>query len=62
MLAVIAWLADREERSGVAAKVPEQVRLTLEEATVSHAFELFVIALPLACLALGGVVWYRRRT
>ena len=61
MLSVLAWLADREERSGVAPKTPDLVRLSLEEGTVAHAFQLFVIGLPLACLALAGVVWYRRR-
>jgi ABC-2 type transport system permease protein len=61
MLSVLAWLADREERSGVAPKIPSEVRLSLEEGTVARAFQLFVLALPLACLALAGVVWYRRR-
>jgi len=61
VLSVLAWLADREERSGVAPKIPDQVRLSLEEGTVAHAFQLFVIGLPAACLALAGVVWYRRR-
>jgi hypothetical protein len=42
--------------------VPEQVRLTLEEGTVARAFQLFVVALPLSCLALAGLVWYRRRS
>jgi ABC-type uncharacterized transport system involved in gliding motility auxiliary subunit len=60
-LSVLSWLADREERSGIAPKVPDQVRLSLEEGTVTHAFELFVIGLPAVCLALAGVVWYRRR-
>jgi len=62
VLSVIAWLTDREERSGVAPKIPEQVRLTLEERTVARAFQLFVIALPLGCLALAALVWYRRRS
>jgi len=61
MLSVLAWLADREERSGVAPKIPAQVRLSLEEGTVAHAFQLFVIGLPAACLVLAGLVWYRRR-
>ncbi len=61
MLSVLAWLADREERSGVAPKTPDQVRLSLEEGTVAHAFQLFVIGLPAVCLLLAGVVWYRRR-
>ena len=61
VLSVIAWLADREERSGVAAKIPDQMRLTLEEGTVWRAFQLFVIGLPAACLALAALVWYRRR-
>ena len=61
MLSVLAWLSDREERSGVAPKIPDQVRLALEEETVARAFQLFVIGLPLACLALAALVWYRRR-
>ncbi|HET6146786.1 MAG TPA: Gldg family protein [Polyangia bacterium] len=62
VLSVIAWLTDREERAGIAPKVPEQVRLTLEASTVARAFQLFVVALPLGCLALAVLVWYRRRS
>jgi hypothetical protein len=62
VLSVIAWLTDREERAGIAPKVPEQVRLTLEGRTVARAFQLFVVALPLGCLALAALVWYRRRS
>jgi hypothetical protein len=61
MLSVLAWLADREDRSGVAPKIPAEMRLTLEEGAVAHAFQLFVIALPAVCLGLAGIVWYRRR-
>jgi ABC-2 type transport system permease protein len=61
MLSVLAWLADREDRSGVAPKIPTEMRLTLEEGAVAHAFQLFVIALPAVCLVLAGLVWYRRR-
>ena len=61
MLSVLAWLADREDRSGVAPKIPTEMRLTLEEGAVAHAFQLFVIALPAVCLGLAGIVWYRRR-
>jgi hypothetical protein len=61
MLSVLAWLSDREERAGIAPKVPDQLRLSLEEGTVARAFQLFVIALPLSCLALAALVWYRRR-
>jgi ABC-2 type transport system permease protein len=61
LLSVIAWLTDHEERSGVAPKIPEQLRLSLEEGTVTRAFQLFVIGVPLACLALAALVWYRRR-
>jgi len=61
VLSTIAWLADRPERAGIAPKVPQQIRLTLDQGTVATAFRLFVIALPLACLGLAALVWYRRR-
>jgi hypothetical protein len=61
VLSTIAWLADRPERAGIAPKVPQQIRLTLDQGTVAMAFRLFVIALPLVCLALAALVWYRRR-
>jgi hypothetical protein len=61
VLSAIAWLADREMRVGVGPKIPEQVKLTLEAGTVGWAFRLFVIAMPLCCLALAALVWYRRR-
>jgi ABC-type transport system involved in multi-copper enzyme maturation permease subunit len=61
VLSVIAWLTERGERSGIGPKIPGAVRLTLEEGTVSRAFRLFVVGLPLGCLALAVLVWYRRR-
>ena len=61
MLSVLAWLADREERSGIAPKDAARVALAPTAAQVAWAFRLFVLGLPLATLAIGAWVWRRRR-
>jgi ABC-2 type transport system permease protein len=57
----VAWLADSEVRIGVGPKIADRVWLSLTEAQVSWAFRLFVVALPLAVLSVGALVWRRRR-
>src|SRR5262249_13637721 len=61
VLSTIAWLVDRPERAGIAPKLPEQVRVAPDAHAIATAFRLFVVALPLACLAAAALVWWRRR-
>src|SRR5581483_5076082 len=57
----VAWLTDREARVGVAPKIPARTALALTAATVSWAFRLFMVGLPLLVLLAGAMVWARRR-
>ncbi|HET6280905.1 MAG TPA: Gldg family protein [Polyangia bacterium] len=61
VLSAVAWLADREVRVGIGPKIPEQIKLTLQQETVAWAFRLFVVGLPLLCLMGAVVVWMKRR-
>jgi hypothetical protein len=57
----LAWLTAREQRIGVAPKVPSRMALAVTEAQVAWAFRLFAVGVPLACLAAGALLWWRRR-
>jgi hypothetical protein len=72
VLSAVAWLADRQARSGIGPKMVTQttklptttaatIRPQVEAAAATRAFILFCIALPAATLGLGGLVWWRRR-
>jgi hypothetical protein len=61
VLSAVAWLGDRELRVGIGPKIPEQIKLTLQQETVAWAFRLFVLGLPLLCLLGAVAVWMRRR-
>jgi hypothetical protein len=61
VLSSLAWLTDREQRIGIAPKIPARIAVTLDERQVSWAFRLFVVGVPLACLGVAAVVWRRRR-
>lgn len=54
------WLLEREAFLGIPPKKPEQVRLNLNGEQLWTAV-LFVFALPLAALAAGVVVYFKRR-
>jgi ABC-2 type transport system permease protein len=60
-LSAVAWLVDRPERAGIGPKVPAELRAVIDVAAADRAFQLFVIGLPLAAVALALVVWRRRR-
>lgn len=77
VLSAVAWLADRQARSGIGPKMVTKMTTNLatnvtttaaatarphiEAAAATQAFLLFAVALPLTTLAVGGVVWWRRR-
>ncbi len=54
------WLLEREALLGIPPKTPEQVRLSLTTSQIRGVWGL-VLALPVLSLALGGLVWWRRR-
>jgi ABC-type uncharacterized transport system involved in gliding motility auxiliary subunit len=55
------WLVERPQLLGIAAKSPEQVRLTLSQGQLSLIFWLVVAVMPLASVATGVSVYLRRR-
>jgi len=57
----VNWLVERQGLLGVAAKKPEQVRLTLSISQVRWLYLLALGLLPGLGLILGVVVYYRRR-
>jgi ABC-2 type transport system permease protein len=60
VLSCLAWLTEREQRIGIAPKIPARVAVALDERQVSWAFRLFAVGVPLVCLGVAGVVWRRR--
>ncbi|MES1165704.1 MAG: Gldg family protein, partial [Verrucomicrobiota bacterium] len=61
VLSSLAWLSGREARVGIGPKDAARVALAPTATQVAWAFRLFVLALPLAALAIGAWVWRRRR-
>ena len=55
------WLAARQQALGIAAKAPEQVRLSLSGGQLSGIFWTVVALLPLASIVAGIAVYLRRR-
>ena len=55
------WLVQRQQALGIAAKTPEQVRLTLSGGQLSGIFWTVVGLLPLASVVAGVAVYLRRR-
>ncbi|MFH1177607.1 MAG: GldG family protein, partial [Acidobacteriota bacterium] len=57
----INWLVKREEALGIAPRQPEQVQLFLSRAQMRSIALVSLAGLPLAAIALGVGVWWRRR-
>jgi len=60
-LNAVNWLVRREEALGIAPRQPEQVQLVLSEKQMTAIWVLSIVVLPLAAIALGVAVWWRRR-
>jgi ABC-type uncharacterized transport system involved in gliding motility auxiliary subunit len=57
----INWLAQEESLIAIRPKQPQQHQISLTGGQMNGIFTVSVLGLPLAMLALGGFVWYRRR-
>lgn len=55
------WLVEREALLGIPPKQPEQVRLSLTRDQLRWMYVLVLLILPSAAVALGLVLWIRRR-
>lgn len=60
-LAMVRWLAREEHGTAVASRIPVTPLLLLTARQTRAIFLLLVLALPLAVVAAGGIVWWRRR-
>lgn len=60
-LNAVNWLVRREEALGIAPRQPEQVQLVLSQKQMTAVWVLSIVVLPLAAIALGVAVWWRRR-
>ena len=61
LLSAVRWLAREERTTAVADAHPRAAPHRVDRAAANAVFFLVVVALPLLVVALGGVVWWRRR-
>ena len=61
LLAAVRWLAREERTTAVATRIPVPPLVLLTEREARGVFVLVVGLLPLSVVALGGLVWWRRR-
>jgi hypothetical protein len=60
-LAMVRWLAREERIAVVPTRIPVPPMIALTQAQMKTLFIAVEVALPLAVVLLGGVVWWRRR-
>jgi ABC-type uncharacterized transport system involved in gliding motility auxiliary subunit len=60
-MAMVRWLVREERTTTVATRIPVPPMILLSGAQMKAVFLLVEVALPLAVLALGAMVWWRRR-
>lgn len=60
-MSCINWLTGQRARLGIGPKMPQQMRLALDQRQLSRVFLICVVGLPLLGLCAGLVVWWRRR-
>lgn len=61
LLSAVRWLAREERTTAVAARIPVPPIIALTGRQLGAVFLLVVLVLPLTVVALGGIVWWRRR-
>ena len=60
-LAMVRWLLREEQAVAIASRIPAPSRVLLTKAQMQGVFMILVVLLPLSVIALGGLVWWRRR-
>ena len=61
LLAAVRWLAREERTTTVKTRIPVPPTILLTGAQSRWLFIFIVVLLPLSVIAIGGVVWWRRR-
>ena len=60
-MSMVRWLVREERSANVASRIPVPPMILLSGAQMKAVFLLVEVALPLAILAIGGLLWWRRR-
>jgi hypothetical protein len=60
-MAIVRWLVHEERTAAVSSRIPVPPMILLSGGQMTAIFLLVEILLPLSVLALGGIVWWRRR-
>ena len=60
-LAMVRWLAHEERTSSVSVRMPVPPLVLLTKSQMRRIFLVIEVFLPLAVMAIGAVVWWRRR-
>jgi hypothetical protein len=60
-LAMLRWLAREERTSAVTVRMPVPALVLLTKSQMQRIFLVIEVLLPLSVVALGAVVWWRRR-
>ncbi|HJQ58356.1 MAG TPA: hypothetical protein VJ890_15720, partial [Vineibacter sp.] len=61
LLSTVRWLVREDRGTAVAARIPVPSLVLLTDLQARVVFGLVVVLLPLAVVALGAFVWWRRR-
>jgi gliding motility-associatede transport system auxiliary component len=60
-LAMVRWLLRDEQAVPIASRIPAPAQVLLTKAQMQGVFLILVVLLPLSAIALGSLVWWRRR-
>jgi len=60
-MSALNWLLDREELMAIAPKPIEEVKLSLTRKQLDRLFWINVAGIPFIAVAIGLLVWLRRR-
>jgi ABC-type uncharacterized transport system involved in gliding motility auxiliary subunit len=60
-LNALSWLSEEEDLIAIRPREKDDRRITLSETQVTHVRALVLAIMPLAVVALGAAVWWRRR-
>jgi hypothetical protein len=60
-LSMVRWLVREEHATPIASRIRVPLLILLTKAQMQGIFLIIAVLLPLAVIALGGLVWWRRR-
>jgi ABC-type uncharacterized transport system involved in gliding motility auxiliary subunit len=60
-LGIVRWLVREERAAAVSSRIPVPPMILLSGAQMTLIFAVIELLLPLSVLAIGAIVWWRRR-